>query len=261
MHELSIISCLSGLYPEFLPKLVAIRSDWNAWLAEDAGEQLSDPPETAVFIRAVRSFTSLQIQTIGAVDVLLATGAFDQRIPVLRHHLDDVIAFLIAAMGKQTSAKVAPLSLHRVLELGEILRDALCQLEALGVPDALIHNDLNLGNILYDGTNYVFTDWSEAAVGNPFLAFARLCLLSRDAEGDLRGIYGEVWREYLSQQSIDCACQLATLLSIFAYLYGRGDWLVDTSKITPQFESYARSLARHMDRAAQNPELLEALCR
>jgi len=51
------------------------------------------------------------------------------------------------------------------------------------------------------------------------------------------------------------------LLSIFAYLYGRGDWLKDTSKVTPQFESYARSLARHMDRAAQSPQLREALCR
>jgi hypothetical protein len=261
MHELSITSCLSGLYPDFLPKLVAIRNDWNAWLAEDAGKQLSDPPADAVFIRAVRSFASLQIQTIGTVDVLLAAGAFDQRIPVVRRHLDDVAAFLIDAMTRQTTAKVAPLSRHRVLELGEILGDALCQVEALGIPDMLIHNDLNLGNILSDGTNCVFTDWSEAAVGNPFLSFERFRLLNRDAEGELRRVYGEVWREYLSQASIDRACQLMPLLSIFACLYGRGDWLVDTGKITPQFESYARSLARHMDRAAKNPELREALCR
>lgn len=261
LHELSITSCLSGLYPEFLPKLVAIRNDWNAWLTEDAGEPLSTPPADAVFIQAVRSFASFQIQTIDTANAFLAAGAFDQRIPVLRHHLDDVVAFLIDAMARQTSAKVTPLSRHRVLELGEILGDALCQLEALAIPDALIHNDLNLGNILYDGTNCVFTDWSEAAVGNPFLSFERFRLLSHDASGEPRRSYGEVWGEYLSQANIDHACQLATLLSTFTYLYGRGDWLKDTSKVTPQFESYARSLARHMDRATQNPELRKALCR
>src|ERR1039457_1461409 len=261
MHEMSITSCLSWLYPQFLPKLVAIRNSWNAWLTEDAGEQLSAPPANSVFILAIKSFASLQIQTIGTVDVLLAAGAFDQRIPVLRCHLDDVVAFLIDAMAKQTSAKVAPLGRHRVLELGEILGDALCQLEALAIPDALLHNDLNLGNILHDGTRCVFTDWSEAAVGNPFLSLERFRLLNRDAEGEPRRVYGEVWGEYLSEASVDRAYQLVPLLSIFTYLYGRGDWLVDTSKVTPQFESYARSLARHMDRAAQNPQLREALCR
>jgi hypothetical protein len=261
LQELSITSCLSNLYPEFIPKLVAIRNDWNAWLTEDAGEPLSTPPADAVFTQAIRSFAFLQTRTIGTVDVLLAAGAFDQRIPVLRRDLGDVVVFLIDAMARQTSAKVAPLSRHRVLELGEILGDALCQLEALAIPDALNHNDLNLGNILYDGTNCVFTDWSEAAVGNPFLSFERFRLLNRDAEGEPRRVYGEVWGEYISEASIDHACRLTTLLSIFAYLYGRGDWLKDTSKVTPQFESYARSLARHMDRAAQNPELQEALCR
>jgi hypothetical protein len=261
LHELSITSCLSGLHPEFLPKLVAIRNDWNAWLTEDAGEQLSAPAAGAVFVKAIKSFASLQTRTIGTVDILLAAGAFDQHIPVLRCHLDDVVAFLIDAMARQTSAKVAPLRRHRVLELGEILGDALCQLEALAIPDALIHNDLNLGNILYDGTRCVFTDWSEAAVGNPFLSFERFRLLNRNSEGELMRVYSEGWREYRSQTIIDRVYQLMPLLSIFTYLYGRGDWLVDTSKVTPQFESYARSLARHMDRAAQSPELQEALCR
>jgi hypothetical protein len=261
LHELSITSCLSNLYPEFLPKLVAIRNDWNAWLTEDAGEPLSTPPADAVFTQAIRSFAFLQTRTIGTVDVLLTAGAFDQRIPVLRHHLVDVVAFLIDAMARQTSAKVAPLNRHRVLELGEILGDALCQLEALAIPDALIHNDLNLGNILHDGTRCVFTDWSEAAVGNPFLPLERFRLLNRNAEGEPRRVYSEGWRKYLSEASVDRAYQLVPLLSIFTYLYGRGDWLKDTSKVTPQFERYARSLARHMNRAAQSPELLEALCR
>ena len=33
---------------------------------------------------------------------------------------------------------------------------------------------MNLGNILSDGIRTVFTDWSEAGVGNPFLTFQHL---------------------------------------------------------------------------------------
>jgi hypothetical protein len=261
MHELSITFCLSGLCPEFLPKLVAMRSDWNAWLTEDAGEELPNPIAGDVLSRAIRSFASLQLQTANAIDILLAAGAFDQRIPVVRHHLDGVISFLIDAMAKQTSAKVAPLGRRRVLELGDILGDALCQMDALGIPDAVLHNDLNKGNILFGGANCVFTDWSEAAIGNPFLSLDRFRLLSPEAAPELYRAYSECWVGFLSEETVRRAANLAPLLSIFTYLYGRGDWLEDNTKVTLPFECYARSLARHMDRAAQNPEFREALCR
>jgi len=260
-HELSITTCLAQRCPEFSPRLIAIRQEWNAWLMEDAGELLTDPPGEAALAGAVRSFASLQVRTVDAVDVLLAAGTFDQRFRVLRRHLDEVILFLIDAMAQHTSKNVTPLSRDRVVELGKILHDAFSRLEVLKIPDALIHNDLNLGNILCDGTNCVFIDWSEGAIGNPFLSLERLRLLSKNPTAELNRLYGEYWREYLTEETVDRGLGLTPLLSIFAYLYGRGDWLEDTSKVTPQFESYARSLARHMDRAAQNPELLEALCR
>jgi aminoglycoside phosphotransferase (APT) family kinase protein len=146
------------------------------------------------------------------------------------------------------------------VELGDILGHALCQIEALGIPDAVLHNDLNLGNILFDGTNCVFTDWSEAAIGNPFLSLDRFCLLDPMTASELYHAYSECWLRFLSEETIRRVANLASLVSIFTYLYGRGDWLEDTTKVTLQFECYARSLARHMDRAAENPEFREALC-
>lgn len=260
-HELAITCCLSGLCPEFLPRLITVREEWNAWLTADAGEPLAALAAGDALVRALTAFASLQIRTIDAVDVLLTAGAIDQRVPVLNRKIDEVIAFLTDAMARQTTAKVAPLGRGRLKDLEMILRDALGELEVLDIPDALIHNDLNLGNILDNGTNCVFTDWSEAAVGNPFLSLDRFCLLNKDAAPELHSICGECWRDHLTEETVHRAQRLAPLLSIFAYLYGRGDWLNDTSKVTPQFESYARSLARHMDRAAQSPELREALCR
>jgi Phosphotransferase enzyme family len=261
IHEFSVTCCLSQLCPGSMPKLIATKKEWNAWLTEDAGRPLSDSPRSAVLVSAVQSLASLQLQTIIDVDLLLAAGAFDQRLPVLSSHVDEVIAYLIDAMARQSSTKVAPLGRDRILALGEILRDVCVRLEALGIPDTLIHNDLNPGNVLYDGTGCVFIDWSEAAIGNPFLAIERFCLLSGYNAAELRRAYGKCWSEYLSETSIDEAYKLVPLLAIFAYLYGRGNWLKDTTKVRPQFESYARALARHMDRAARNPVLLETLCR
>jgi hypothetical protein len=260
IHEYSITSCLSALCPDFLPKILATRKEWNAWLSEDAGEPLPHSPSLAVLARGTSSLALLQLQTTAYVDMLLSAGAFDQRLPVLRNHIDKMIAYLIDAMERQNSRKVEPLSRDRLLELGKILHDVCSRLEELGIPDALIHNDLNLGNVLYDGTNCVFTDWSEGAVGNPFLSFERFCLLSRQDPAELRRIYRKYWSKYLSDACVDNAYKLTPLLAIFAYLYSRGDWLEDTGKVKPQFESYARSLARHMSRAAENPVLLATLC-
>lgn len=260
VHEFLMTRLLSETCPDFVPKLVATKTEWNAWLTEDAGYPLSDPPSSAELLSAAKRLASLQVLTVGKSDELLAAGAFDQRLSALRGHIDEVIAYLIEAMAKQKSTKAAPLSRDRLLDLGEILGDACFRLEALGIPDALIHNDLNPGNILSDGANYVFTDWSEAVVGNPFLTCERLCQLNRAHRESVRNVYRECWSHRLSAHSMDEAIALTRLLAIYAYLYGRGDWIAQGESVRPQFESYARSLARHMDRAARDVSLLEILC-
>jgi hypothetical protein len=249
--------CLSEPYPESLSEVVAIREDWNALLSENAGRPQSSHAELR---SAVRSLASLQVQTINAVDVLLTAGAFDHRLATLISHIDEVIAFLVDAMGRQTSTKVARMSAKRLLELGEILRDTCFRLEGLGIPDTLIHNDMSFGNILYDGKKCVFIDWSEAAIGNPFISFERLCHLSPHDRAALRQVYRRCWADYVSEAAANQAYLLVPLPAIFAYLCGRSEWIKDPGKGYSGFESYARSLARDMNRAAKNPALLEALC-
>ena len=50
------------------------------------------------------------------------------------------------------------------------------------------------------------------------------------------------------------------ILAAASTLYGRGDWLTSPRRDDQCRQSYARSLARHMDRAAREPSLVEALC-
>jgi hypothetical protein len=182
-HEFGLTRLLWALCPEFFPTLVAMKSEWNAWITEHAGDSLPDAPGASEIIPAATCWARLQLLTISHTEELLAAGAIDQRLSALRNQIDAVIAYLIEAMARQTSTKVAPLSRDRLLELGGIPRDTCLRLEALNIPGALIHNDLNAGNILRRGETYVFTDWSEAAIGNPLLSCDRLCQLNRVSVG------------------------------------------------------------------------------
>jgi hypothetical protein len=260
-HEFDVTLRLAKLCPEHLPRLIAVHSNWNAWIMEDAGQPLPDSPTRQVLEAATQSLAAMQVKTIHSTDCLLKVGASDQRLSVVVEHLDTIIEYLVEAMSRQTSTKVLPLAKERLQDLGHILRDAFYQMEALHVPPTLLHNDLNAGNVLCDGRRCVFIDWSEAAVGHPFLSFERLRRLSGDAGIPLRKIYRRSWLNMLSEQSIDDAFAFIPLLAIFACLYGRGDWLNDERPRSPHFEPHARSLARHLDREAHNLLLLKTLRR
>lgn len=260
-HEYDVTQCLSRICPECVPPLVATKKMWNAWLTEDAGVPSSESMSSEQFDQAVRCLAHLQERSLGGIDSLLRAGAFDHRLPILSPHIDPIIHYLIEAMGRQTSKKVAALTPERLLELGAILEQACNRMEALGIPDALLHNDLNYGNLLFDGKRCVIIDWSEAAVGNPFLSFDRLCALDAGNSRNGRAAYTDLWSRHLSRSTIAEACVLAPILAIYSHLYGRGTWLANAEANPRLNESYARSLTRHLDRVAQNPRLLEVLGR
>jgi hypothetical protein len=258
-HEFTITTYLSHHFADALPRLVAVREDWNAWLTEDMGTRLPDQPTAELLTRAAMRFASLQVRTIAHIDSLLACGAFNLRLPELIKSIDPIMEFLSDAMDRQDSTKVAPLSSGELRELTTVLWESCERMQSLGVPDTLIHNDLTHGNVLDDGTRCVFTDWSEAAVGNPFLSCERLCQLNSTHRESVQTAYRDAWSQFLYATVIDEAFAVMPLVAIYAYLFGRGDW-IRGNVCDPRFESYARSLARHMYREAKNPLLLEALC-
>jgi hypothetical protein len=262
VHEFHVTRELAELCPEFLPRQIAAREDWNAWLMEEAGEPLNSwtLPELE---NAVLSMAMLQKKTLGRTKELLAVGAADQRISTLCEGLVELVEYLDEVMAKQTSDRVPRIETRRLWQMATLLQDACSRMEDLNIPDTLVHSDINSGNILFKGRRCVFTDWCEAGVGNPFLTFQYLCLLQARGQESwnsrLRELYSRAWRDIISAAHIEKALVLMPLLAILSYLYGRGTWLRSPRRNDPHFESYARSLARHIDRASQAPALLEAL--
>jgi hypothetical protein len=74
LHEFQITGKLTELCPEFMPRRIATRADWNAWLMEDAGCPLASwtLPDLK---QAVRSMALLQQKSIGQTDRYPALSA------------------------------------------------------------------------------------------------------------------------------------------------------------------------------------------
>jgi Phosphotransferase enzyme family len=258
-HECALTTFLSSLCPTRLPHIIAHKTEWNAWLTADAGSCLRSSPAEEAMECAADGFANLQIHSRDSIGDLFAAGAFDQRPHALRKSIGMITDYLIQAMEYQESTKVPVLQSDRLLKVAEVLRRACLSLEELEIPDTLLHNDLSRSNILFDHGGCRFIDWSEASIGNPFLGCERLCQLNQEHQRAVQSIYRSAWSERIDAKSIDKALNLAPLLAIYAYLYGRGSW-PRVAGVQPHFDSYARSLARHMDRAAQNLELQGASC-
>ena len=266
-HEFAVTVTLSELFPQYLPPLVAVREDWNAWITEDAGIPLGSSQTLPVLTQAVEALAELQMQSLAHMSRLEGAGCFDMRLVNVHAHLAELIEYLEEAMGHQTSTRVLPLRPPRLQEIRNIVEEACLEMQDLNIPSSLVNGDINLDNILYDGSRATFTDWSEAGFGNPFLTLQQLIQhVIRDGEHlewetSLRRAYKQKWRTVVAESQIDRAFVLMPVLTMTSYLYGRGDWLSSPRRNDPSFQSFARTMARHMDRAAADPALIAELRR
>lgn len=265
IHECALTVELSKLFPEHLPTLIAVREDWNAWLTEDAGRPLGGGHDLELLTAAVEALADLQIRSIEYIPLLRAAGCMDRSLTAVRQDLPETFAFLETAMQNQTSTKVKPLKPTRLREIRAVVERACAAMEELNIPNCLVNGDINLDNILFNGSRFSFTDWAEGGIGNPFLTLEQI-IQHVTREGDflecappLRDAYKKKWLPFLTEQQIDDAFLLMPFLTMVDYLHGRGDWLTSPRRDEPAFQGFARTLGRCMDRAAAEPALMEAL--
>lgn len=268
-HEFAITCLLSELAGDYLPTVISTRPAWNAWLMCGAASQ-----EKTLYAEcfpmlgdAVESMAALQLNTVNHRSDMLAVGAFDQSMTIFQRQSEELFDFLEEVMQLQTSTKAPRLEAARIREIRVIFEDTSRRMEDLNLPQAIIHGDMNRGNILEGAAHCKFLDWSEAYVGCPFVTLQHLLLLNQ-AENPgilavrnslLQGRYKKVWLQICEDAAIDVGFIYMPLLAIGSALFGRCNWLTTSAREDTRRHTYARNLARHMDRAARAPELLAAL--
>jgi hypothetical protein len=264
-HEFEITLALAHSLPHFLPPIIGSRKDWNSWVMEDGGIPLRNDSSLTAMDRSVTALAAFQIQSISQIEVLQVAGCHDQSLTHFLQNLDPMIGYLEEAMKYQISTTVPRLDSAQLRHLAEYLRCACKQMLELDIPDTLVHGDINPGNILLDGEKCVFIDWAEAYIGNPLLTLKRLIVHLAKVSDDaamwvphLKKIYKRQWRDRLPEASIDQAFAVAPLLAVATYLYGTGSWVRSSRRNELAFQKHVRSLARHVNRAAQQSGLVEA---
>jgi hypothetical protein len=272
-HEPEITRVLSDLCGDYLPEFISSKPEWNAWLMGGEGTALSEwsqePFQLFTLLEgAVESMAQLQFRTQGHGLTLLNAGAFDQGMQSFLRHSPEVFDYLQESMSLQTSTRAHKLSKTRLLEMRAIF-DQMCErIESLGIGESIVHGDLNTGNILTGTGHCQFIDWCEAYLGNPLVSLQHLLLLNRVGSEELRGFNNEILKNrYLDMWAGSRDPELLRegfiympMLAIASTLYGRGDWLDSPLRYDSRRRSYARSLARYMDRASREPAFVEALC-
>ncbi|WP_263353402.1 aminoglycoside phosphotransferase family protein [Acidicapsa acidisoli] len=271
-HEFAITRLLSELGGAYLPEMISSRSEWNAWLMSGETNPVTELPSNPLELfrllgDAVESMAELQMRTHGRGVDLLKAGAYDQGIGVFRGHSEELFEYIGESMASQTSTKAARLDKTRLQEIRSIFEAVCCRVEELDFPETIVHGDMNGGNILTGCGHCQFIDWCEAYVGNPLITFQHLLLFNRIENPELKDFvtavlkdrYRNVWLAACDPTAIDEGFLYMPMIAVASSLYGRGNWLDSSTRNASHRQKYARNLARHMDQAARDPELLEAL--
>jgi hypothetical protein len=267
LHEHSITLGLASLFPEFLPRILGSRPEWNAWLAmESDGIELGENATTDAWGTAVENLALLQIASFGRRFELINAGCKDLRPYRLVEFVDPFLDAMAELMERQTKLAPAALSRQELVSLGHDIRSALKELEGSAIPNTLGHLDMNPGNLLVCGARCVFLDWAEAYVGPPFFAFQYLLENSRRLHGEdpngeqsLLSSYARHWTRFASFKEIAEVFRVAPLLAAFTYAASSSDWRNHDS-IRPEHAAYLRSLTRRMKREADALEQRGLIC-
>jgi len=260
LREFPITLTLAQLFPNYLPRILAIHPEWDGWLTREVdGKVLCEVHEPAPWERSVAALAKLQIDSIDQSPRILATGARDLGAAALSKLIQPFIEIMAQLMERQTKVSPPVLGRKELLLLGDRVQGALDALEALAIPETLGHLDLNPGNIIVSPSRCVFLDWAEAYIGNPFLTFQYLLEHLRRTSGEHSAdetrvveSYVAQWRRIAPRDAIAAGLALSPLLAVFAYAAGTGMFCDQERLPDPQFAGYLRSLARRMSREAGN---------
>jgi hypothetical protein len=266
LHEYGITLELARRFPRYLPRVVASRLEWNAWLSvEAAGTHLGERSATSDWMHAAAALADLQIASFGSGHHLIGLGCKDVRAPALFKRVDPFFGRMARFMKTQTKASPAPLTEVEMARLTQDIRCALSKLGESDVANAIGHLDCNPENVLVSRRRTVFLDWAEGCVGHPFFTFQYLLEhwrrfhgSDRKEEEALLATYTAPWKSFISPRRVARDLRLIPLAAAFAYVAsGSG---LSQAAVRPETAGFLRSITRRMKREADALSQGKLLC-
>ncbi len=204
-HDAGVTAVLSRLRPDVVLTPVAVDLERGWMILPDGGERLREVVERerspARWLEVMPRYAELQIASAPRLDELIALGLPDFRLAMMPELIDEVAV----------RVGLDPPPPGRV--------DALrAELEALGFPETVQHDDLHDGNVFVrpEGGHAVF-DWGDSCASHPFASLVvglrgiayRFELAERDPDLErVRDAYLEPWTAYGDRPSLLRAVEL-----------------------------------------------------
>jgi hypothetical protein len=182
---------LAERFPEAVPTVIAVEPDEGWLIVEDIGSAwVGDVPEAdrpAALARGARALVMIQRAMAlddGARRTLLNAGA-------PHRPLAELVASVAAAIGPDGfgvgDGGVPPERAGRVLEA---LAPAVARVEAVGLPESVVHGDFHSGNAALVDDRIVIIDWSDAAISNPAIDLVTWVAWSGDRPSEVDAATG-----------------------------------------------------------------------
>lgn len=208
-HEPKTTQTLATLFPDYIPKPIAIDEQRRWMLTPDFGGSLrEDNPSIETLQHIARTYARLQISTVSMLDMLMDSGCLDRRPHVLASQIDDLMTDDACIIGLDNEEKTKWRATAPTLK-------ALCaKLAQFNIPNTLVHGDFHAGNISQQGHRTIIFDWTDACISHPF--FDLPIFIDFDAashEEVLRDAYLACWIAYEPIERLREAYQIAEILA------------------------------------------------
>jgi hypothetical protein len=173
-HEVRTLELLSARRPEVVPTLLAGDRERGWMLLEDAGERMREleeqPGQLERWERSVALYAQLQLDVAVDADAFVAGGVPDRRGSVVEQFarvVEDERATRPPIEDPLTDGEIAALRavLPRLAAEEE-------DIDALGVPYTIQHDDLHDANVFVRDGSFRIIDWGDACVANALLSLA-----------------------------------------------------------------------------------------
>lgn len=220
-REATFTDFLAQLYPDCLPKLVAVDAEQQWMLMRDFESQhLGKTADISRWEEALRLYAEMQVRIANKVGQLLDVGFPDRRINQLAQKIEPLFADDAILLIPQDDPFLSQSDLKALRTLIPQLISWCEVLETCGVPQTLVHGDFYCQNVIDTQKRYIYFDWSDSAVSHPFfdagfflLDIAQELPNVMNVQARLRDAYLEPWTVYLPMEQLTSLFKLAQPLA------------------------------------------------
>ena len=190
VDEPALTQTLAHLYPTHNPTPLKIDRAQGWMLMKDFGAPAWDD-ENVDLAPILAAYGKLQRASAHHLDALGAAGCIDRRLHVLASQIDPLIA------DPLTQSTLTAQEYAELVMLAPQLKARCARMADYDIPATLLHGDFHLGNITQRNGEYIFFDWTDAAVSYPFFDLFLLYFDFAEHADSVRwrDAYLDVWRD------------------------------------------------------------------